>query len=329
MFSLNACMPWTTKKSPAQQNAVRTQDPAPLFKRANLFEPAASNVTASRLAGTISDIKADMKSAGVFKSIPLQLPETTRNKLISAEQTFAGVDINHIDDYQPAANRPATGGVPEESQALRDILFSLQMLDFPLGEQDNFLVIQLLQRNDALSPSDLKYILDAFGRQNLGPESFTSYAADFMNTPNLSEPLTYELARAFVEISTKKFGPSMMNRCLKSLCAQLAQPVRDKLASYAVQSKMINRTNMTVTLVQPPERECARTITPAVECDAKTDQQNQTSTSPKPDPNCESAASTRPTIRALKPIRSAAAIKSVPLSQFYPTAKSNQKSLLY
>lgn len=328
MFSFEACMPWTTQKNPSQAASPTAQSSTPSlfnFKRADAFEPAAPTVTAARLSGTISDIKAEMKSAGVFTSLPAKLPDTTRDKLIAAEHDFKGVDIKNIEDYAPAASRAPTPNVPEESQALRDVLFGVQMLDFPLTDTDTFFVVQLLQRQDALSPNDLKFIFDAFGREHRGRESFASLAANFMNTPGLSEPLMFEMARAYVEIVNKRFGPMEMPGSLKTLCAKLSPSVRDQLADYAVQSKMVNPANMTVSLQRPAAKASAPAPIKAPAARAE-DASSKAALSARPADGA--TARTRPAIRPLKPIRSAATAKSVPLSQFYPkpaTAKTDIK----
>lgn len=194
-------------------------------------------LTSERYEALIIETK-DLLSKHDVKSItPITLNQEIRDHLKRVAIECAGTSLSELEDYVTTAHpRPQGSGAEEELTCLRDLLFSLKVLDFTFVKSDTFFILNLLNDYSSLSARDAKYLISLFTRQgdHLNIKDIKTELADMLNNKVNTTEAQHGLMGAFIELLNDPLHLGNYQRHISDLGRELLRDKRQQMQELGI-----------------------------------------------------------------------------------------------
>lgn len=198
-------------------------------------QPTAEPLSVQRYQALIAQTTELLSKHAVTSQTPIQLNSEIKSHFEKIAHECAGNNITDFANYETTAEPKPKADTKEEHTCLRDLLFSLKLLDFTFSESDTFFILKLLNDHSALSKADTSRLMSYFSRQAYSFSNAKENLAILMNSDATTEQVRLGLLNAFLDLCNEDpMKLASANNHIKQLSANLNNPVRQTIAKFNV-----------------------------------------------------------------------------------------------
>lgn len=212
-----------------------------------------SPLTSQRHRELITETKVLLEKHEVISQTPIQLNQEIRDHFQAIAHEYAGKSITEFEDYESVADPKPQADKAEELTCLRDLLFSLQVLDFTFQESDTFFILNLLNGHSALSAGDTKALIILFGRQEISMKNVKENLAELMNNDLTTNEAQLGAMSAYIELlNNDPLKVANCRRYIKDFSSDLNDNARQLSKDFSFIMKQ-NGHSLMLSLQKPEE----------------------------------------------------------------------------